>query len=374
MDLQSTKRQRKGSDNANAIPLEKHIESKRKELVTQRLEVPELRRKATSMREQASHTTKRWQHRMQKDLLKGADDTETEANVRESMIREHEYEKMVVNYLQLYHKRIEIGMNPNASKKKETIDAYVRQADLTMQRQSALVYEYLAETNESPPRVAMNVRDECPNCGTKLLLMCNKCIMACESCGYSVTYLDAISSNTSYDDSVEFSMFAYKRVNHFLSWLSHVQGKESHEVPKEIIEQVMDELYKQRLSPQQVTTKKVREALKTLKLRRCYDHVAQITSRISGIRPLRVSADTEETLKRMFLKMQPAFDKHAPKSRKNFLSYSYVLFRFFQLLNLNYMLPALQLLKGKEKLALQDEVFFKICKELGWKVNLQQDI
>ncbi len=366
MDLHSTKRQKKGGSDANTVPLEKHIENKRMQLVKQREEVPELRKRVIQMREDASRMTRRWEQRIVKDLLNAAEELEAEIDIRVSMVREHEYEKLVVNYINLYHKRVEVGVNPCLSKRKETIDAYVKQADLTTQRQAALVYEYLADTGESPPRVAVNVRDECPNCNTKLLLMCNKCIMACETCGFSVTYLDATSSNTSYDDSVEFSMFAYKRVNHFLSWLSHVQGKEAYEVPAEIIQQVMEELYKQRTPVEQVCTKKIREILKLLKLRRCYDHVAQITSRISGVRPLRVSADTEDVLKRMFLKMQPAFDKHAPKSRKNFLSYSYVLYRFFQILNLEYMLPALQLLKGKEKLALQDEVFSKICKELDW--------
>ena len=115
--------------------------------------------------------TKRWEMRLAKDLVQQAVEIEEEANIRESMIREHEYEKMVVSYLNLYHKRVEIGVNPSACKKRETIDAYVRQADLTTQRQSALVHEYLAETGESPPRVAVNARDDCPHCFQKLLLI-----------------------------------------------------------------------------------------------------------------------------------------------------------------------------------------------------------
>ena len=157
-------------------------------------------------------------------------------------------------------------------------------------------------------------------------------------------------------------------MNHFIQWISHCQGKENFEVPQEILNSVMEELYKQRITNvNDITQRKVREALKQLKLRKCYDHVCQITSRISGKKPLRISTDTEEKLKRMFMKMQPVFEKHAPKSRKNFLSYSYVLYRCFQILGLHHMLDGLTLLKGKEKLALQDEVFMKICQELGWE-------
>ena len=305
-------------------------------------------------------------------MLLEAAELENEADIRESMVREHEYEKMVVTYLQTYNQRIEVGINNNGSncKKRDTIDAYVKQADLTSQRQAALVNEYLAEIGKAPPRVVLSVRDECPACDTRMLLHQTKSLMTCPECGYSSTYLDATSQNTSYDDTVEFSIFSYKRVNHFTSWIAHCQGKENFEVPDDVMQKVMEELYKQRITDvKEITQKKLREALKTLRLRKCYDHVCQITSRISGKRPIRISTETEETLKRMFMKMQPVFEKHAPKSRKNFLSYSYVLYRCFQILGLHHMLDGLCLLKGKEKLALQDEVFIKICNDLGWEFN-----
>lgn len=366
MDLQFTKRQKKGYEDVNTVPLERHIEIKRKQLVENRLEVPNMRIMSSNLRKEAATMTKRWQIRLVKEKLLEADVIDEEADIRESMNREHEYEKLVAGYLQLYHKRVEVGLNPNSCRKKETIDAYMKQADLTTQRQSTLVHEYLADVGESAPRVAMNTRDECPYCYTKMLLVSTKSIMTCTECGYSMSYLDASTASTSYDDSVEFSVFAYKRVNHFLSWIQHVQGKESFEVPEEVLHQVMEEMYQQRMTLNEINTKRTRIILKTLKLRKYYDNVAQITSRIIGKPPPRISSDTEEVLKRMFLKMQPAFEAHAPKNRKNFLSYSYVLYRFFQILKLDHMLVGLTLLKGSEKLKLQNDVFAKICVALEW--------
>lgn len=363
----TTKRQKKGFSDPNMVPLDKHIEQKREQLVNEREHAYKLREKALEIRNEFSCVTKRWLFRKSKDMLLEAKELEKEADIRESMIREHEYEKMVITYIRTYHQRFEVGVTNNVNKKRDTIDAYVKQADMTTQRQAALVNEYLAEIGKAPPRVVVSLRDECPTCNTKLLLLQTKSLMTCEQCGYSSTYLDATTQNTSYDDTVEFSIFSYKRVNHFISWIAHCQGKENFEVPQEILNQVMEELYRQRITNiEDITQKKVREALKVLKLRKCYDHVCQITSKISGKRPLRISAETEETLKRMFMKMQPIFEKHAPKSRKNFLSYSYVLYRCFQILGLHHMLDGLSLLKGKEKLALQDEVFMKICSDLGW--------
>jgi predicted RNA-binding Zn-ribbon protein involved in translation (DUF1610 family) len=372
MTSHATKRQKKDHDGLDNVPLDKHIEVKRKQLVADRENAYTLRERASELRIKMKYMTSRWQWRRQKDLLLEAEVLEKEAETRESMVREHEYEKMVVSYLQTYHQRVEIGVNNNFnSKRRDTIDAYVKQADLTTQRQAALVHEYLAEIGKAPPRVAISVRDDCPCCNTNLLLLQSKSLMTCPDCGYSTTYLDATSQNTSYDDTVEFSIFSYKRVNHFIQWIAHCQGKETYEVPDEILAKVMEDLYKQRITDvNDITQKRVRESLKKLKLRKCYDHVCQITSKISGKRPFRISTETEEILKRMFMKMQPVFEKHAPKSRKNFLSYSYVLYRCFQILGMNHMLEGLTLLKGKEKLALQDEVFLKICKELGWAFNV----
>jgi hypothetical protein len=182
--------------------------------------------------------------------------------------------------------------------------------------------------------------------------------------------LDATSSSTAYDEVIEFSQYSYKRVNHYLMWLALIQGKETHVVPDDILDAVMRELYERRnvRCATDITQKMVRESLRRLRLRRAYDHVAQITARLTGVRPPRISAETEEQLKNMFLQMQPAFHRHAPRSRTNFLSYSYVLYRCFQILGLPHMLEGLTLLKGRDKLEANDAIFRKMCVDLKWPV------
>ena len=167
---------------------------------------------------------------------------------------------------------------------------------------------------------------------------------------------------------VEFSQYSYKRVNHYMMWLTLVQGKETHRVTVDILEAVMTDLF-ERLnvrSTADITQKRVRDSLRHLRLRKAYDHVAQITSRLSGRRPPRISAHVEEQLRNMFLQMQPAFHRHAPKSRTNFLSYSYVLYRCFQILGLHDMLEGITLLKGRDKLEANDAIFRRMCVDLGW--------
>ena len=224
------------------------------------------------------------------------------------------------------------------------------------------------ETCNEPPKLALHTRDDCPLCQSTLMLVSAKAIMTCPKCGYSIAYLDATMSSMSYSDEVEFSSFSYKRINHFNEWLQQVQAKENFEIADEILEKVMYELKKQRITKvEDITAKKVREVLKTLKLRKAYEHVAQIVSKLTGQKPLRVPPEVEERCRLMFIAVQPAFEKHCPKERKNFLSYSYCLYKFFELLGYEDFLDSFSLLKGRDKLAKQDEIFKKICVELDWE-------
>lgn len=139
-----------------------------------------------------------------------------------------------------------------------------------------------------------------------------------------------------------------------------VQGKESIQVSDAIIQDVVEDLYRQRIPAEEVSHQRVRESLKRLKHRKAYEHVVQITSKITGVPPPRMTPDMEETCRTMFMAVQPSFDRHCPSDRKNFLSYSYCLYKFFELLGYDELLQSFSLLKGKVPL--------KVCIFGGWGV------
>jgi hypothetical protein len=324
------------------------------------------------MRGEADGMAQRWQRRRRLDLLRRAEELEEEAAARESMAREHDFERTVVSYLRIYHQRGEATSVASATRKSDTIEAYVRHTDLTAQRRTVIFDEYLTQMNCAPAKVAMTARDECPRCeaGPKLLLCAARSVMSCSACGYSVTYLDATSTSTSFDEMIEFSQYSYKRVNHYSMHLALVQGKESHRVPDDILQAVMADLYERAgvREAGEINAKLVRGSLRHLRLRKAYDHVTQITSRLSGRRPPRLPPEVEDKLRNLFLQMQPAFARHAPTTRTNFLSYSYVLYRSFQILGLHDMLDSVSLLKGRDKLEANDAIFRKMCEDLGWPI------
>ena len=345
--------------------LEEHVTARRARLLQSRLEVPELRARATALRDESRTMTARYQIRAQKDLVHEADAIDREADVRASMVREFEFERIVVSYLQVYHRN-----NPDRAGGVCDTAAFARDATTRRQRRMVLTDEYLAEVDHVQAKVAMAVRDECPYCAAKLLLVSAKSVMSCPTCGYSVTYLDTTSSTTSFDEVVDFSQYSYKRVNHYALWLALVQGKEAHRVPDDILQAVMQHLYTRHhvREVSEITSTLVRQSLRTLRLKKGYDHVAQITMRLTGVPPKRISTQTERQLKNMFLQMQPAFHRHAPNSRTNFLSYGYVLYRSFQILGLDHMLEGIALLKSRPKLEANDAIFRNMCLDLGWPV------
>ena len=209
----------------------------------------------------------------------------------------------------------------------------------------------------------------CPACDVEMTLYQNEALLGCPSCGYE-EFILVDSEKPSYKDPPrEITYFAYKKSNHFNEWLAQFQAKENTDIPADVIEAVVSELRKERISdPKRVKKEKIREILQKLKLSKMYDHVQQIKNRIQQqMTHLTLSKEMEEKLQHMFKEIQPAFIKYCPKGRSNFLSYPYVLYKLCQLLEMDEFLPCFQLLKSREKLYQQDQVWQKICEELGWQ-------
>ena len=209
----------------------------------------------------------------------------------------------------------------------------------------------------------------CPACDVEMTFHQNEALLNCPQCGHE-EFILIDSEKPSYKDPPrEITYFAYKKINHFNEWLAQFQAKENTDIPQDIIEAVMRELHKERISdPKKVKKDKIREVLQKLKFSKMYDHVQQIKNRIQQqMTMLTLSKEMEEKLQHMFKEIQPAFIKYCPANRSNFLSYPYVLYKLCQLLDMDEFLPCFQLLKSREKLYQQDQVWEKICKEMRWQ-------
>ena len=210
--------------------------------------------------------------------------------------------------------------------------------------------------------------EHCFLCGVERKLFMSDGKMICPNCG-DEKFILIDSDKPSYKEPPrELSYFAYKRINHLNEWLAQFQAKESTDIPQEVYDKILLELKKERMEDiSQLSTHKLREILKKLKLNKYYEHVPHIINRLNGVPPPTISRETEEELRRMFKEIQMPFHKFCPKDRKNFLSYSYVLHKFMQLLEMDEFLPCFMLLKSREKLHQQDQIWKKICEYLRWE-------
>ena len=214
-------------------------------------------------------------------------------------------------------------------------------------------------------------REVCPTCpDSNVFHFTNTSDLVCESCGLIIACL--ISEELTYREEQETSEkivnYSYKRENHFNEWLSQFQAQETTNIPIEVIEELRNELKKIKIKTvEEITHARVRGLLKKLKLNKYYEHVPYITNILSGLSPPKMPQELEEKLRIMFKDIQKPFDDNCPTERKNFLSYSYVLYKFCELLSEDKYLKYFPLLKSKEKLYQQDVIWKKMCKTLKWE-------
>ena len=244
------------------------------------------------------------------------------------------------------------------------------------QSRQVLLQQYLQRTDPDFVKDREDVGDlseidVCPDCGEERVLIHHEAMLLCPNpkCARSDPVL-VDSNRPSYKDGARegTSYYSYKRINHFNEWLAQFQAKETTDIPDDVYHSIYVELKKERIhNMANITPAKMKEILKRLKLNKYYEHIPHITNRINGQPAPVMTRATEEKLRSMFKEIQGPFLKHCPPERKNFLSYSYVLHKFCQLLGLDHFLPCFPLLKSREKLHLQDVIWENICRELRWE-------
>ena len=117
----------------------------------------------------------------------------------------------------------------------------------------------------------------------------------------------------------------------------------------------------------QMTEKEIRDILKKLNKSKYYEHAAHILSRLNGNPPPTITPEIEEKIRTMFQEIQAPFLLYCPDDRTNFLSYSYILFKFFELLELDEYKAYFPLLKSRDRLIAHDQIWKKICEYLRWE-------
>ena len=210
--------------------------------------------------------------------------------------------------------------------------------------------------------------DKCENCGGTMITDRTCGIRSCQVCGHATHYFVESERPSYVDPPQDNSFYSYKRVNHFNEALCQIQAKESTNIPEEVMKIISNEIKKMKIKDiKSIHIKQMKQILKKLKFNKYCEHAPHIIAKLNGRKPPKISPEIENELRGMFLQIQAPFAKVCPKTRKNFLSYSYVLYKMLELKELDEYLIYFPLLKSQEKLYAQDMIWKGICKILRWQ-------
>jgi len=191
-------------------------------------------------------------------------------------------------------------------------------------------------------------------------------ILVCNICSRSIPYLIENEKPSYKEPPKEVCFYAYKRINHFKEILAQFQGKETTQIPQDIIDNIKLQIKKERISLSQITNAKTKEILKKLGYNKYYEHIPFIKDKL-GIKPPIMSPELEETLCNLFIELQAPYSKYCPDDRVNFLNYYYTAYKLCELLGEDKYLPHFPMLKDPEKRMEQDVIWKRICEELDWE-------
>ena len=247
------------------------------------------------------------------------------------------------------------------------ISKFVKGEKKTLRKK--IFFEYLDIVDKSNKKGNLNYVKNytfCDTCNVEKIIITNESLYVCESCGECSSIIIE-SEKTSYKDNIiENTNFSYKRYNHFVEWLNQFQAIESISIPIDVYNKIKNEIKKQKIDIKKIDNKKMRLILKKINESKYYENTNHILNKLNNKPPPKFSKSVEDKLKIMFKKCQEPFNKVCPPERKNFLSYSFIIRKFLELLNEQKYIEYFPLLKSREKLYEQDLIWKKMCEILNW--------
>jgi uncharacterized Zn finger protein (UPF0148 family) len=222
---------------------------------------------------------------------------------------------------------------------------------------------YISINNDDVP-----IFDKCSLCHLEMLLNNNTGILICPNCGATENIIIDSDKPSFKEPPKEMTSFCYKRINHLNEFLAQFQAKETTDIPEDVYNEILLEIKKERITNMaHITPDKMRIILKKIKKNDYYEHIPYIINQLNGLPAPVIAPEIEEIIRGMFKAIQIPFEKYCPHKRKNFLSYNYVMYKFFELLELDEYLDCFQLLKSRTKLHQQDLIWKNICNDLNWQ-------
>ena len=301
--------------------------------------------------------------------------TEITETIRDCKQKKKEYlldnSKFIFDY---FENKKNISVGASISKNQKLNSFFKIKEDETInesyqQKTHNIVQQYLSNIDDNFLDVNVFVcqTDICGYCSKgELIPLEDEGILICNNCSRHIPYLIENEKPSYKEPPKEVCFYAYKRINHFKEILAQFQGKETTQIPTEVIENIKLQIKKERIDLSQITNHKTKEILKKLGYNKYYEHIPFIKDKL-GIKPPIMSPELEETLCNLFVELQSPYSKFCPDDRVNFLNYYYTAYKLCELLGEEQYLEHFPMLKDREKRIEQDTIWKNICAELDWE-------
>ena len=238
-------------------------------------------------------------------------------------------------------------------------------------KEESIVQKYLSNVDDFFLNVQefVNPIDVCRFCHRgELIPLEDEGVLICNNnkCARSVPYLIENEKPSYKEPPKEVCFYAYKRINHFKEVIAQFQGKETTNIPEEVIEKIKLQIIKERIQlSTSLSFQKTKEILKNLGESKLYEHIQFIKHKL-GIQPPIFSAELEEKLFNSFAELQTPYSKYCPHYRVNFLNYYFTLYKLLELYGETQYLKEIPMLKNRDKRLEQDTIWKNICQEKNW--------
>lgn len=352
------------------------LDGKHKEFMTEFVEdeyrnIPKLKQEYKKLEQQSKQLNQSIDQIMEyKDRMR-----EISQSIKELKHKKNDYfldnSKYIFEYFE--NKKNISNMDTKNSSKNQMLDRFFKikndPSNNTDSLNNNIVQKYLSNIDESFLDINSFVfsTDVCQSCFKgELIPLDDEGVLICNKCSVNIPYLIENEKPSYKEPPKEVCFYAYKKINHFKEILAQYQGKETTQIPLEVVDLIKQQIKKERIELEQLNHYKTKEILKKLGFNKYYEHIAFIKNKL-GIKPPVMSPELEDTLCNLFMELQSPYAKNCPDYRVNFLNYYYVLYKLCELLGETSFLDDIPMLKDREKLIEQDEIWKKMCEQLDWE-------
>jgi hypothetical protein len=225
-------------------------------------------------------------------------------------------------YVFNYYENKQILSEDNNNDKKKILHSFFNpKTKKNIDKKNALnnSQKYLNNIDESFFDINFYVQkhEVCNKCEGELVSVESEGVLICKKCSQQVNFLVEHEKPSYKEPPKEVCFYAYKRINHFREILAQFQAKETTQIPKEVIDGIILQIKKERITLDSISNKKAKDILKKLGYNKYYEHIPFIKDKL-GIKPPIMKQRLEETLCSLFMDIQKPYAKHCPDDRVNF--------------------------------------------------------